>query len=254
LRSKYSDQVVLGMEHFFSEDTRGTVEVYGKRYRDIPVSLSQTTRDTADRSTLFVNRGEGYSTGVEFFIQKKLARDFFGTFSYSRYVAMARDVRYPEEKRYYPGTFDFRHVLTVIGGYKLPLKGPGMKRLKDRSLFDNILARTIGGTAQELELSFRYRFVGGKPYTPLVYDPTVRRWYERQDARYNTRRFPPYHRLDIMVLWHYSFRRMSLVAYFDLQNVFDRNNVWDIQRNGDGTTDYVYQFKVFPIGGFTLEF
>lgn len=254
LRSKYADQVVLGVEHFFSEDTRGTVEMYGKRYNDIPVSLSQTTLDTSDRSTQFVNRGEGYSHGIEFFLQKKLARDLFGTFSYSRYVAMARDLRHPDKETYYPWTFDFRNVLTVIGGYKLRLKGPGIKKLNDRSLLDRILGKTIGGKAQELELSFRYRYVGGKPYTPRRYDPTVRRWYEQEGVDYNTRRFPPYHRLDIMVLWHYSFRHISLVAYFDLQNVFDRDNIWDIQRNPDGTRDYVYQFKVFPIGGFTLEF
>ncbi|MFQ6616420.1 MAG: carboxypeptidase regulatory-like domain-containing protein, partial [Fidelibacterota bacterium] len=251
LRSKYADQMVFGIEHFLSEDTRGTVEVYGKRYHDIPISVSETTLDTADRSTLFVNEGEGYSYGTEFFLQKKLARDVFGTFSYSHYVAMARDVRYPEEKRYFPWTFDFRDVLTFIGGYKLRLRGPGAKRTEDQSILDRILARTIGGRAQELELSFRYRYVGGKPYTPRDFNPTVRMWFEPRGTPYNTRRFPAYHRLDLMVLWHYTFRNMSLVAYFDLQNVFDRDNVWDIQRNPDGTRDYVYQFKVFPIGGFT---
>lgn len=253
LKSKRADHVVLGLEHFFSEDTRGTVEFYAKKYDDIPVSLSQTTLDTSDRSVQFVNEGDGYSYGTEVFVQKKLARDFFGTFSYSRYVSMARDTRYPDEKRYYPWTFDFRNVLTLIGGYKLRLEGPGKKTTQKRSLLDTILTRTIGGKAQELELSFRYRYVGGKPYTSLVYDPTSRGWYEERGMDYNTRRFPPYHRLDIMLLWHYSFRNMSLVAYIDLQNVFNRDNVWDIQRNPDGTQDYVYQFKVFPIGGFTLE-
>lgn len=57
-----------------------------------------------------------------------------------------------------------------------------------------------------------------------------------------------------MVLWHYNFGRVSLVSYVDIQNIFDRDNVWDLQRNPDGTKSEVYQFKVFPVGGFTLEF
>lgn len=47
---------------------------------------------------------------------------------------------------------------------------------------------------------------------------------------------------------------MTLISYFDLQNVFNRDNIWDIQRNSDGTKEDITQFKVFPIGGFTLEF
>lgn len=254
LRSKYTDQVVLGLEHFFSEITRGTIEIYGKEYHDVPVPLSQTTLDTADRSLRWVNKGGGYSYGIEFFLQKKLARDFFGTFSYSYYKAMAKDPRYPERNTYYPWHFDFRHVLTAIGGYKLPLRGPGAKRPEGRNRLSRFVAKTLGSGAQELEFSFRYRYLGGKPYTPLTYDHVVRRWYEEAGVKYNSQRFPPYHRLDIMVLWHYNFGRVSLVSYVDIQNILDRDNVWDLQRNPDGTKSKVYQFKVFPVGGFTLEF
>lgn len=254
LKSKYTDQVVLGVEHFFSEDTRGTAEIYSKKYNDVPIRFSETTIDTADRSFNFVNKGEGYSYGIEFFLQKKLAKDFFGTFSYSHYVAMARDFRYTNEKKFYHWNFDFRNVLTAIGGYKLPLKDRGREKLKDRGWFSRLLAKTIGAGAQELELSFRYRYIGGKPYTPMVYNHYVRRWYESKGADYNTERLDQYHRLDFMFLWHFSFKQMSLVTYFDIQNVFNRDNIWDIQNNADGTQTNVYQFKVFPVGGFTLEF
>jgi len=254
LRSKNTNQIVLGLEHFFSEVTRGTVEIYQKTYDDIPVPLSVTTVDTTDRSLMWVNKGEGYSYGIEFFLQKKLAKDFFGTFSYSRSVAMAMDPRYPEKKKYYPRDFDFRNVLTTIGGYKFPLRGPGVKPLQERSWLARFLARTIGRGAQEVELSFRYRYIGGKPYTSQIYNPMVRRWYVEEGVEYNTRRLSQYHRFDIMVLWHYNFGRVSLVSYLNIQNVFNRDNIWDIQRNSDGTKSKVYQFKVFPVGGFTLEF
>ncbi|MCH7732014.1 MAG: TonB-dependent receptor [Candidatus Marinimicrobia bacterium] len=254
LRSKYTNQSILGLEHFFSEDTRGTVEVYWKDYKDIPVTVSSTTADTADQSSIYVNDGEGYSYGIELFLQKKLAKDFFGTFSYTYYRALARDVRYPDEEKYYPWDFDFKNVLTAIGGYKIPIKGPNVKPLEDRNWFARLMGKTIGFGADELELSFRYRYLGGKPYTPKVYNHTVRRWYTNEGADYNTERISPYHRFDIMILWHTRIGKMTLISYFDLQNVFNRDNIWDIQRNSDGTKEDVTQFKVFPIGGFTLEF
>lgn len=73
-------------------------------------------------------------------------------------------------------------------------------------------------------------------------------------ADYNTERFIAYHRLDIMILWHKNFKKFNLVSYFDLQNVFNRDNIWDTQWNADGTVENIYQFKVFPVGGFTIEF
>ncbi|MFQ6605528.1 MAG: carboxypeptidase-like regulatory domain-containing protein [Fidelibacterota bacterium] len=253
LRSKYNDQYIVGLEHYFSRDTRGTLEAYWKAYHDLPVSEAELTADPADRSSILVNKGRGKSYGVELFLQKKMARDLFGTFSYSWYRAFRRDVRFAEEK-YYPQTFDFQHVVSLIGGYRIPLKGVNIIPLDKRNIFVRLVAKALGWGSDELELSFRYRYVGGKPYTPLTYDHMVQRWYEDPTADYNTERLVAYHRFDIMILWHTNFKRFNVVSYFDLQNVFNRDNIWDVQWNSDGTTSNIYQYKVFPVGGFTLEF
>lgn len=57
-----------------------------------------------------------------------------------------------------------------------------------------------------------------------------------------------------MILWHKNFKKFNLVSYFDLQNVFNRDNIWDEQKNADGIVENIYQYKVFPVGGFTIEF
>jgi hypothetical protein len=57
-----------------------------------------------------------------------------------------------------------------------------------------------------------------------------------------------------MILWHSHFKKFNLISYFDLQNVFNRDNIWDLQWNADGTVENIYQYKVFPVGGFTIEF
>lgn len=253
LRSKYNDQVVLGFEHFFSRDTRGTIETYWKEYNDVPVNAADLTPYPKDRSFRLVNKGHAKSYGVEFFLQKKMAKDLFGTFSYSWYRAFNQDVRYSEEK-YYPQTFDFQHVVSIVGGYRIPLKGSNIVPIYKRKGLVRFVAKALGWGSDELELSFRYRYVGGKPYTPMKYNHTVQRWYENPAADYNTERLIAYHRFDIMILWHSNYRRFNVISYFDLQNVFNRDNIWDIQWNADGTTSNIYQFKVFPVGGFTIEF
>lgn len=254
LNSKFNDQVVLGVEHYFAEDTRGTIEAYWKEYQDIPIPVSMTTLDSLDRSNRYVNSLKSKSYGIELFLQKKLAQDFFGTFSYSWYRALGKDPRYPEKNEWFSRTFDFQHVLTAVGGYKIPMTGPGAIPLENRNWLVRLMGKTIGAGADELEFSFRYRYVGGKPYSPQRYDHNLRQWFPAAEADFNTDRFKPYHRFDIMILWHVRFKRFNMISYFDLQNVTNRDNIWDIQYNPDGTTDWIYQYKVFPVGGFTLEF
>ncbi|MBC8400042.1 MAG: TonB-dependent receptor [Candidatus Marinimicrobia bacterium] len=253
LNSKYNDQVVLGIEHLFSVDTRGTFEAYWKEYQDIPVDYASTTLDSSDVSSRLVNKGHAKSYGIEFFLQKKMAKDLFGTFSYSWYRAFMQDPRVDVEK-FYPQTFDFQHVVSIVGGYRIPLQGANIVPVSKRSGLIRFIAKALGWGADELELSVRYRYVGGKPYTPLQYDHNVQRWYEDPDADYNTERLIAYHRFDLMILWHSHFKNFNVISYFDLQNVFNRENIWDNQYNADGTTSDIYQYQVMPVGGFTIEF
>jgi len=57
-----------------------------------------------------------------------------------------------------------------------------------------------------------------------------------------------------MLLQRFYFKKMNLVAFWDIMNVFNRDNPWDWQYYEDGTREMVLQFKTFPIGGVTLEF
>ncbi|MFQ6613280.1 MAG: carboxypeptidase-like regulatory domain-containing protein [Fidelibacterota bacterium] len=254
LRNKMDDQLVLGLDHYFSEETRATVEIYWKKYRDLPVSLARLTPDSLDESSVYVNRGKAVSQGIEFFLQKKLARDLFGTVSYSHYKALGEDLRFSGEHKVYPLEYDFRNVLNLIGGYKIPFRGPAVRPLNERPWWVRVLGKTIGADADELEISFRYRYVGGKPYTPKSYNWNLRRWYVSAKADMNTDRLPEYQRFDLMILWHVQIKKVTMTSYVDIQNVFNRKNIWDLQYNDDGTTENILQYQVLPVGGVTLEF
>ncbi len=108
--------------------------------------------------------------------------------------------------------------------------------------------------SDQLEISFRYRYSGGKPYTPKKYDFHHRIWYLDPNDNLNTERYGPYGRLDVMVLRYFNFKKINLTTYFDLQNIFDRNNQWERVYLEDGTYEMSYQYKQLPVGGIIIEF
>ena len=108
--------------------------------------------------------------------------------------------------------------------------------------------------ADEFEISFRLRYSGGKPVTPKTFNHAVRKWYVYSNENWNTERMDEYLRFDIMILQRFYFEKMNLVAFWDIMNVFNKDNPWDYVYNEDGTKDIALQFKTFPIGGITIEF
>ncbi len=251
LKSKYTDQFVIGLEHLFARDIRATIELYSRRYHNISIYKSQTTLDSLDMDYQMLSTGKGHVEGVELFIQKKLFDRFHWIGSYSYYVAKQSDPRYPD--REYNAPFDYRQVLTVVFGYR--------EKLMDKSWYQQLKETTVYKIAgwlmpfgDEVELSVRWRYLGGKPYTKPTYDPYLRRWYVPSEQDYNTSRFPAYHRLDIQYNQRYIFKKVNLVMYIDIQNIYNRDNIWDYTYNGDGTISRISQYSLFPVGGFILEF
>jgi len=252
LKSKYTDQVVVGLEHLIARDIRATVEVYSRRYHNINLYKSTTTLDSLDYGEyVMLSTGKGHTEGIEFFFQKKLYERFHWICSYSYCVAKQSDPRYPNKE--YNSSYDYRHIFTAVFGYR--------EKLMDQSWYQHFKTTNFYKYAgwlmpfgDEIELSVRYRYLGGKPYNQPVYDPYLRRWYTPAAQDFNTSRFPAYNRLDIQYTQRYIFNKVNLVFYIDIQNVFNRDNIWDYTYNSDGSVSRVSQYSLFPVGGFILEF
>ena len=248
----HADQIALGIEFIPREDIRMTMEVYNKKYEDMPIqSIFADTlgRDSLDR---FDNLGAGRSRGFELFIQKKFSDNWHGSFSYSRSISEGVDPR-QEETVYYPWDYDYRDVISFVAGYKIRYMDYDWYNRYKKTIFASVTSWLPLAPADEFEMSVRIRHVGGKPYTPKSYDHNTRRWFVDAQS-YNTERMDNYLRLDIMLLQRFYFERMNLVAFWDIMNVLNRDNPWDYVYNEDGTKDIALQFKTFPIGGVTLEF
>ena len=156
-----ADHYVTGLAWSPSATLRVTAETYRKTYTDYPVASDLRTvslaniGDTFDvREILFplTSAGEGYSEGVELFVEKRLSSKLYGqgnlSFSRTRHAGLDGVLR--------PGSFDYPFVLNLLGGYRL---------------------------SPTWELSARLSFLAGRPFTPYdqatstaqrrgVYDPT----------------------------------------------------------------------------------
>ncbi len=253
LNSYHSNQYVVGMEHLFNESFKVTVEVYHKNYNDLPVSRRWVSGDSIDYyDNEMVSRQRAKTSGIEFFLQKKMVKNFHFTLAYSHYVSQYEDLR-DNQDNWYTGSYDFRNVFTFVGGYKLNnRKKSWYRNLKSKKWWSYV--DWLLSPGDELELSARFRYSQGRPFTEQHYDPYMRDWYTPIGQPLNTKRLPAYHRLDLMINRRWIMKNSAIVAYINLMNVYDRKNVWGYVHNDSGTRDKIYQYSFTPVGGFVWEF
>jgi hypothetical protein len=248
---KKTTQAVFGLERLFRDDIRGTFEVFYKDYQDVPISSSDLTANPYDASEgRLLSRGRGFARGVELFLQKKMSHKFHYTLSYSYSVSKGFD---PRNGKTFNWDFDFRHVFTAICGVQWDLREKGWyRKLNEHAWYKFI--DWILPFADQVEAAVRWRYLGGRPYTELTYSRDLRGWFMLPDTPLNSARYPTYHRLDFRLDRRYMFNGWNLVTYFDVMNVYSRDNIWAYQYYGDGTKEPILQYKVFPVGGITVEF
>ncbi|ACF12583.1 TonB-dependent receptor plug [Chloroherpeton thalassium ATCC 35110] len=224
---------IAGVEYYPMEDVKVTVEVFNKNYDDYPASVANPQVSYATVGTEYGLLGmealesasTGYARGIEFFVQKKLTQTLYGLVNYAysqiRFKALDGVER--------PSSFDYRHMFTIMLGYK----------------FSNTL-----------ELSGKWRYTSGKPYTPVDLEAsTALNQLQLDFSKVNAYRFAAYHRLDIRIDKRYEFDGWNLVAFIDFENLYNRKNIdqlqWDEKKK---RVDTVYQWSFLPAGGIKVEF
>lgn len=225
---------VAGIEHLFSDDLRLTVEAYYKKYDNYPVSVYIPTfilvNGGAENGPNFVGEatsaGYGYVKGIDISLHKKLTGSgFYGMLNYSlsesKFTALKGGPK--------PGSFDYRHNLTIIAGYQL---------------------------SNDWLIGIKYRFTTGRPYTPFDVQQSIymgRGVY--QTDKFNEARMKDYNRLDIRVDKKWNLKKLTIVSYIEMQNILNTTNVyqyfWNEYKNEMGT---IYQWAFLPVGGFSIQF
>jgi len=230
LKDPYVMHFIAGIEHLLAEDIRLVVEAYQKDYHDFPVDPSQTGIFVIDNNFFnyyesLQDNGKALSRGVEVVLQKKLAESIYGLASasyfrsrYKSYDGVWRDRNY-----------DNRLIVSLEGGYK---PSPG------------------------LEMSLRWIYAGGVPYTPIDAEQSVINHRSVLDeTRINAERYPDYHSMNVRIDKRYFFNKTNLVIYISVWNVYNQKNIAQYYWNDtDQTIDEVYQWTLLPILGVEYEF
>ena len=175
----------------------------------------------------FDNQGRGRIVGGEAFVRKDLTANLFGWVSYT----ISKSERRPA-----PGDpwilfdLDQTHILTLIGVYRL---GRGW------------------------QVGARFRVVSGNPFTPVngsIYDAQDD-GYLPIDGAVNSGRVEPFHQLDVRVDRKFTWKRVSLTTYVDVQNVYNRQNPEFVVYSYDfRDSTRVPSLPIIPSLGIKLEF
>ena len=253
-RLKYvrSDQAVVGMEYYINKWARVTVEGFYKRYTHSPLSLVDSIPLACKGTDYGVSGNEaaastarGRAYGVEVMWRWFGMGRFSALASYTWYRSQFED---PATGRYIPSAWDYRHLFTLSGSYKLP---------------------------KNWDIGLKFRLMGGAPYTPYdeyvsslvpAWDATARPYYDYD--RYNTGRLKTFYEADIRVDKSFYFKGVMLGFYIDLQNVlnFKYDNPPLLISTGESYVDdtgkeryhmkYIAQQSgvILPTLGITVEF
>ncbi len=216
-----ADHFVMGLEYRRTENSSISLEGFYKNYRYYPFSL----RDSVSIASKGANYGiygdepatstsKGRAYGAELYFKDRLGERFNLQLSYTYVISEFED----SKEVLIPSAWDNRHILNLT--------------------FSASLERSWN-------MGFRWRFVGGAPYTP--YDENrsslIEAWDARGQAyfdysRFNTQRLTNFHQLDLRIDKEYFFKKWSLNLYLDVQNAYSFKykdpDVLIVQRDSNG--------------------
>lgn len=199
-----ADHYVGGLEWRPNEFSRITLESFYKNYSNYLFSVQDAipmASKGADfgvfgaEEVLSVSDGRAY--GIELLARH---RQFFGFNLITSYTYVRSEFSNLEGE-YIPSAWDNRHIFNITA---------------TRSFKRN------------WDFGFKWRYVGGYPYTPADLDRSslIEAWTlngrEIPDfSRYNSLRLGAFHQLDIRVDKQYFLKNWSLLLYLDIQNLYN---------------------------------
>ena len=256
----YADHYVLGFEHILGNGVKLSFETYYKKHSNVAVTeeFVYSSIDTF-RSDKILTTGQRYSYGIEFLLEQKQVEDYFGTLSISLSTSRMNDPRIPPLVGSYPSDYDYPAIVTALAGKVVK----GARTWLDKAPFFIKYPSYILPFSDEMEISFKYRFQTGRPYTSQEYVT----WKQDREGgvqwshgswvstgNENSARYPDYSRLDLQWLSRFYLNGWNMNVYVAMMNVMNTKNIFYENHRSDGTVETVYQFAFFPVFGVEAEF
>ena len=202
-----SDHIVAGFEWLPNIKSRVTLEGFYKLYNNYPFSISDSisiASKGADYGTFgdeeVTSTAKGRAYGMELLYR---SRDFFGFNTIVAYTMVWSDSENTNPAisgNWVPTAWDNRHIITLTA---------------TRSFKKN------------WDFGFKWRFVGGAPYTPwdMGTSELISAWDTQGRGfldynRFNTLRVGSFHQLDIRIDKMFYLSKWTLNLYVDIQNAY----------------------------------
>jgi outer membrane receptor for ferrienterochelin and colicin len=194
----------LGLERRFSKAVNVSIEGFYKDYFQYPIDMNtgaSLANQGAEYSSVagaapVISTGTGEAIGFEVLArvnQKKLNL----LASYTYVTSSFTDIN----DKLIPSSWDSKHLLTITGSRDF---------------------------AKNWRAGFKWRFVGGLPYTPfdLEKSANIQAWNAIGQpyldyTQLNGLRYDAFHQLDLRVDKNFFFDRWSLMLYLDIQNAYN---------------------------------
>lgn len=212
---------ILSFKTIVTEGMRLTVEPYYKKFDNLIARKDLISWD-------YANSGEGYATGIDFGLLKRLDDQWYGQLNYSYAISKRRD-RAGEE--YYDSDFNQPHVVNFLIGYE----------------YD-----------KNWQFSAKWKFATGRPTDSYVIHDNVHGdqgplRYSQEITKENGERLADFHTLNVRIDRRIQLGSLALVAFLDVLNVYGYLNVNEARfLETDGTIDN-RGFKIIPTFGLKLE-
>ena len=213
--------IVAGTEFISRKNLKVSVEGFMKFFSQYPFLLRDSI-SLANQGSDFgvigneavVSTSVGRSYGIEFLLQQKLFKGFYGLMTYTFVRSEFRD----KHNDWVPSSWDNIHIFNITAG----------KTFK-----------------KNWEVGMKWRFSLGSPYTPynVPLSSDIAAWNVTQHGLsdynlLNTKRLPPFHELDVRIDKKYFLKKFNLNFYIDVQNVYNSKAVGipilDVVRDSNG--------------------
>lgn len=235
-----SNHYVLGYENMFNDYYRLKVEAYYQTQNKVPVNGAQADyfsmlnqgNDIGGLELVdsLVNKGIGKNYGVEITIEKVFHKNYYVLFTTSLFESFFKGSNNVWHHTAFSGGF----VGNILAGYELPLKNGKYK----------------------IALDFKSTLAGGNRYVPIDEQASQqlgRAVYISEKAF--DERFKTFKKTDVKASFKINQKRISQSIFVSLENIFNAKNV--LRQYYDprlGKLKIEYQFGLFPIGGYRIEF
>jgi hypothetical protein len=230
-RLKYirSFHAVGGFAYNLPSATKISVEGYYKIYENYPFLLNEQIALSNFGGNFGVvgdapvdARGQGRSYGIEFLIQQRLYKGFFGILAYTLGKSEFKD----KNDNYVVSSWDSRHIVNASFGKSFDIMNKRImdaKNEKRTSKGKEPLKRKV--VNQTLQLGLNFRMQTGLPYTP--FDSTASALTANWNAfgraivdynKLNQERTNLFYGFDFRLDYKWYFSKWSLNLYLDIQN------------------------------------